>query len=277
MIKRALILVLCLMSYLLTAAALPDLADYRDLSKSLGNPIIFNESFDPPMNPEIWIQVPATFQQVAGQGYNGTGALFHERLHPEDRQQIMRGNVKLEHGVEYRCSFKLKNEDYHTPDNNNQDGFKNVLSMVNVIYRKNGKWSAISSSFSKHRELPPPGNGKVSRICGFTVPPTVEHLKEWKAGGFNSLMYHHPIKYLYIDGKKPTQAENILSSLDLMEKHEIKMIFSLFYQHMLKPHSNRKECDQVRGLNNVTEHVVNLAKNHSAMLAYYRSDENFLE
>ena len=62
-----------------------------------------------------------------------------------------------------------------------------------------------------------------------------------------------------------------------MENHGLKMIFSLFYQHMKKPHGNREEFDDVRGLDQVTEHVVNLVKNHPAMLAYYVSDENSLE
>lgn len=117
----------------------------------------------------------------------------------------------------------------------------------------------------------------IAIFSGFSRPPTVEHLKEWKAGGFNSLMYYHPIKYLHIDGKKATQAEDILSSLDQMENHGLKMIFSLFYQHMIKPHGNREEFDDVRGLDQVTEHVVNLVKDHPAMLAYYVSDENSLE
>ena len=422
----------------LFAEEAPDLANFRDLSKSLESTIIFHDSFDQPFDPGIWFEVPATFRQVPGEGYNGTGALFHERLHEDDRLVIMRGRVRLEHGVEYQCRFRLRSEEYYAPDEINQGSMRNNLSMVNVIYRKDGKWTAISASQSRHKDLPPgewqelshvlslpndcdpiatidlylrkgirakvwlddltiqavsrsgasvyplnsgllvnakraeirmgasqlgqkrpdadlamlmninglqrfapsingvftadfgslaPGeyqlqtqlldtarkeilstdqypmtvpeqqaqqgavtidqhgrtivDGKpffpIAIFSGFSRPPSVGHLKEWKAGGFNSLMYYHPIKYLHIDGKKTTQAEDILSSLDQMEKHGLKMIFSLFYQHMIKPHGNREEFDEVRGLNQVTEHVVNLVKDHPAMLAYYVSDENSLE
>ena len=422
----------------LHAEEAPDLAGFHDLSKSLESTIIFHDSFDQPFDPGIWFEVPATFRQVPGEGYNGTGALFHERLHEDDRLVIMRGRVRLEHGVEYQCRFRLRSEEYYAPDEINQGSMRNNLSMVNVIYRKDGKWTAISASQSRHKDLPPgewqelshvlslpndcdpiatidlylrkgirakvwlddltiqavsrsgasvyplnsgllvnakraeirmgasqlgqkrpdadlamlmninglqrfapsingvftadfgslaPGeyqlqtqlldtarkeilstdqypmtvpeqqaqqgavtidqhgrtivDGKpffpIAIFSGFSRPPSVGHLKEWKAGGFNSLMYYHPIKYLYIDGKKATQAEDILSSLDQMEKHGLKMIFSLFYQHMIKPYGNRKEFDDVRGLDQVTEHVVNLVKDHPAMLAYYVSDENALD
>ena len=54
----------------------PDLAGFHDLSKNLESTIIFNESFDQPLDPGIWIEVPDTFRQVSGEGYNGTGCPF---------------------------------------------------------------------------------------------------------------------------------------------------------------------------------------------------------
>ena len=92
------------------------------------------------------------------------GALFHERIHEDDRLVIMRGQVRLEHGVEYQCRFKLRSEDYYAPEAINRGSMRNNLSMVNVIYRKNGKWTAISASQSQHKDLPPGEWQEVSHL-----------------------------------------------------------------------------------------------------------------
>ncbi|OQA88255.1 MAG: hypothetical protein BWY31_00417 [Lentisphaerae bacterium ADurb.Bin242] len=117
----------------------------------------------------------------------------------------------------------------------------------------------------------------VAVFSGFTYPPTRKDLERLKEAGFNTLLYYHPYKYLYIDGRKPTRKEDLLSSLDAMKDFGIKLIFATFRQNLPNQVGVREEFDHIRGMDNVTEYVIGLVKDHPAMLAYYLSDENPLK
>lgn len=117
----------------------------------------------------------------------------------------------------------------------------------------------------------------VAVFSGFSYPPTRRDLERLKEAGFNTLLYYHPYKYLYIDGRKPTRKEDLLSSLDAMHDCGIKLIFGTFRQNLPNQVGVREDFDQVRGMDNVTRYVAGLVKDHPAMLAYYLSDENPLK
>ncbi len=117
----------------------------------------------------------------------------------------------------------------------------------------------------------------VAAFSGFYHPPTAQDIERLKKAGFNTLMYYHPFKYLWVGGKKETQRETILASLDELQKQDMKLIFAVFRQNLPNQPGSRMSFDDITGLDNVTEHVVGFVKDHPAILAYYLSDENPLE
>ncbi|MDR2117112.1 MAG: hypothetical protein LBP87_12100 [Planctomycetaceae bacterium] len=93
-----------------------------------------------------------------------------------------------------------------------------------------------------------------------------------KEAGFNCLQMYESLR-LKGNTDNKDDVKNIREGLDLIDKYGLKLIFSLKDQF---PHHGilcREQWGGVEGFEAVTEHAVKTVKEHSALLAWYISDE----
>ena len=106
----------------------------------------------------------------------------------------------------------------------------------------------------------------------FTGSLSEADLERISRAGINTVLPYASIS-LAIGGKAATRAEELLRSLDVIEKYGLKIVFSLKDQYSGKNHA-RLRWDQARGVENVAAAVAETLRNHPALLAWYISDED---
>ena len=106
-------------------------------------------------------------------------------------------------------------------------------------------------------------------VFGYAGEANYRHLKN---AGFNCLQLYSSLELKgSIDHKDPIK--NVLEGLDLIDKHGLKLIFSLKNQHV---HNSiaRKQWGGAEGIDAVSELAVKTVKDHPALLAWFVSDED---
>ncbi len=158
-----------------------------------------------------------------------------------------------------------------------------------IINRKTGKTIGEYRFEFFHPQPPAPANAAILNSAGvlemggrkfFPVGLVTSCLTEADivrigASGFNSVLRYAPFSarrapYRYVGGPSATAA--LKRTLDLMEEHRLKMIFSIYEQRPGK--SAELKFDHISGMDAVTIHGIETFKHHPALLAWYVSDEN---
>ncbi len=105
-------------------------------------------------------------------------------------------------------------------------------------------------------------------VFGFAGEKNYERLKD---AGFNCVQLYASLELKgNVDHKDPIK--NVQEGLDLIDKHGLKLVFSL--KDQLSNHPNaRKKWGGVEGIDAVSALAVETVKDHPALLAWYISDE----
>lgn len=109
----------------------------------------------------------------------------------------------------------------------------------------------------------------IGMFSGGLKPKDLERLSE---AGFNTMLLYGSTG-MELDGKGANRLETLKKSLDVFQKHGMKLIFSLKDQYPGKKHALQKLAG-VEGIDNVTTALVSELRNHPALLAWYLSDED---
>lgn len=105
----------------------------------------------------------------------------------------------------------------------------------------------------------------------FNTPNAEEDVKRISDAGFNSILSLG--LQFRCAGEKATKRETLLASLDMLQKYNLKYIFSIKYQLPFS-RARKEKYDDITGLDNVTIHAIENVRKHPTMLAWYISDEN---
>ncbi|MFA6929605.1 MAG: hypothetical protein WCT05_04705 [Lentisphaeria bacterium] len=101
---------------------------------------------------------------------------------------------------------------------------------------------------------------------------TVDALARIREAGFNGIL-SVPRWITKPKDKNLSDSAQLLALLDLLQKNDLKFIYSIKYQLGNKPNAIKK-FDFAEGIHNVTLKMVKTVKDHPAMLGWYISDEN---
>jgi hypothetical protein len=116
-------------------------------------------------------------------------------------------------------------------------------------------------------------NGKPFMPLGVFGPyqSNEKHYQRIKNAGFNCMQSYWSFG-LKGNTEQKDDIKNVLDGLDLMNKYDLKLIFSMAIQY---PHNRWavKKWGGAEGIDAVVEHAVKTLKDHPALLAWYVSDE----
>ena len=96
-------------------------------------------------------------------------------------------------------------------------------------------------------------------------------LKRVREAGFNTIE-QIGTEFFYVK-KKSTFADNVKASLDAVHQAGLRYVYAIKCQ-IPTAGNGRDKLDHVNGRSAVTDYIVDLVKDHPAMLAWYCSDEN---
>ncbi|MBR4664002.1 MAG: hypothetical protein IKO93_09020, partial [Lentisphaeria bacterium] len=96
-------------------------------------------------------------------------------------------------------------------------------------------------------------------------------LKRVREAGFNTIE-QIGTECFYVK-KKPTFAATMKASLDAVHQAGLRYVYAIKCQ-IPTAGNGRDKLDHVKGRNQVTDYIIDLVKDHPAMLAWYCSDEN---
>lgn len=102
--------------------------------------------------------------------------------------------------------------------------------------------------------------------------PGVEDLKRISDAGFNTIMNYSSFG-MEFGGRGNSRLESITKSLDVIQQHNLKLLFSLKDQYCGMRYAVTA-IDQVTGVDEVVKYAVSNLKKHPALLGWYMSDEH---
>ncbi|MBO4489920.1 MAG: hypothetical protein J5944_01005 [Lentisphaeria bacterium] len=111
----------------------------------------------------------------------------------------------------------------------------------------------------------------VGVFLGWHEARDTQILRRIKDAGFNSV----EMVWRWIDfaGPRSTVTETMLAGIREMAKHDLSLLCAIKYQIPCSP-SKTEEIDGIKGLDEVTRHIICAVRHEPNLIAYYISDEN---